>query len=295
MKSVIYTPTVTIFDDEQNIDLKANARLLEYLCEFSLDGFVLFGSTGEFTAFDTEQKKKLIDLYLKISKYPLFVGTGSLNFKECVELSNYSIDNGAKGVLVVSPYYYAASQENLFDYYDKLAKMVHGNIFIYNYPARTGNDISSKTVLKLIERNTNIKGIKDTTPMVSHTKEIIEATKQHNFSVYSGFDDHFVDNIFAGGVGCISGLSNIAPDIWTKLVKSANNNDFINLKNCSSAINKLMQLYTLDANFSLIFKKLLNLNGLNLNENAIFPFNSLDEIKFEKAKMILEDARRLVK
>ncbi len=31
MKSVIYTPTVTIFDDEQNIDLKANARLLEYL------------------------------------------------------------------------------------------------------------------------------------------------------------------------------------------------------------------------------------------------------------------------
>ncbi|WP_419257928.1 hypothetical protein [Campylobacter fetus] len=56
-----------------------------------------------------------------------------------------------------------------------------------------------------------------------------------------------------------------------------------------------MQLYTLDANFSLIFKKLLNLNGLNLNENAIFPFNSLDEIKFEKAKMILEDARRLVK
>ncbi len=56
-----------------------------------------------------------------------------------------------------------------------------------------------------------------------------------------------------------------------------------------------MQLYTLDTNFSLIFKKLLNLNGLNLNENAIFPFNSLDEIKFEKAKMILEDARRLVK
>lgn len=294
MKSVIYTPTVTIFDEKQRLNYKANEEVIKYLINSGVNGLVPFGSTGEFTAFSLEDKKELVNLYLKNSSIPILVGTSSLVFSEVVELSNYSIKNGALGVLVVFPFYFGANQNNIFEFYDKLANSVDGDIYIYNYPARTGSDINVQTILNLIDKNKNIKGIKDTTAQIPHTKDIIKATKNYDFKVFSGFDDHFIDNVLAGGAGGICGLSNIVPKIWSNFVKATNDENFKDISKYSKVINKLMELYSLDANFSLIFKKLMNLNGLNLNEVAIFPFNSLEESKFKKAKEILKEALEII-
>ncbi len=293
MKSLILSPTVTLFDKEQKLDLQANERLVEYLENFALDGYVVFGSTGEFSAFSIEEKKCLIKLYLKKTKKPVFVGTTELNLAPLVELSNFAFKEGVAGVLVAPPFYFAASDENIFNFYSTLATKLKGDIYIYNYPARTGHNMSVSNTLRLIEKHKNIKGIKDTTQDIAHTKEIIKATSGADFSVFSGFDDHFVDNVFAGGAGCISGLSNIAADLWCNLTKAARDENFSALVKFTKALNKLMEIYSLEPNFSLIFKKLLNLKGLNFGEYAIFPYDGISEEKFQKAVEILNEAKRL--
>ncbi|CZE48351.1 dihydrodipicolinate synthase family protein [Campylobacter geochelonis] len=298
MKARIFTPTVTIFDDNQKLDLQANARVLDYLINSGIDGVLLLGSTGEFSAFSLEERKKLVEFCVKKvdGRVPVMAGVTSMDFNETLEMTKFVHSLGVKA-MVLMPYYFGANQKNIFDYYDAVAKKTDGDIYIYNYPGRTTCEIEAATLLNLALQNPNLKGIKDTVGNVSHTKELIKALKPkvEGFEIYSGFDDHFIDNVTAGGAGCISGLSNIAPVIWSGFVKAYNENDLTNLAKYAKAINKLMEIYALDINFSLIFKKLMNLEGLEINERAIFPYNFLADGLFEKAREILASAKEIIK
>lgn len=288
MKAKIITPTVTIFDDKGNIDIEGNKLLIKHLIDKGVDGAVPLGSSGEFTAISLDEKKKLIKLYVDESKgrLDLIPGTNSLNFDECVDLSNYAISLGVKGVLILPPFYYGISQEEAFHYFDVLAQRVKGDIYIYNFPARTGFDMSADTTFNLAKKHKNIKGMKDSTANLSHTKEVILKVKdlRDDFEVYSGYDDHFVPNVIAGGNGCIAAISNFEPKLWSDWVAAINDGSFHDVKAIGNIIDRLMPLYSVEMNFSHIFKKFLIDDGLNISEYTIFPFEDLDNKDYEFAK-----------
>lgn len=288
MKAKIITPTVTIFDDKGNIDIEGNKLLIKHLIDKGVDGAVPLGSSGEFTAISLDEKKKLIKLYVDESKerLDLIPGTNSLNFDECVDLSNYAISLGVKGVLILPPFYYGISQEEAFHYFDVLAQRVKGDIYIYNFPARTGFDMSADTTFSLAKKHKNIKGMKDSTANLSHTKEVILKVKdlRDDFEVYSGYDDHFVPNVIAGGNGCIAAISNFEPKLWSDWVAAINDGSFHDVKAIGNIIDRLMPLYSVEMNFSHIFKKFLIDDGLNISEYTIFPFEDLDNKDYEFAK-----------
>lgn len=100
-------------------------------------------------------------------------GTGSLNFEDTVALSNEVNEMGYEGAMVIGPCYYALDQEKIFVYYDTLAKSIKGNLYIYNFPARSGHSIAPETLKKLVENNTNIKGLKDSVSEPNHTNELM--------------------------------------------------------------------------------------------------------------------------
>lgn len=288
MKAKIITPTVTIFDDKGNIDIEGNKLLIKHLIDNGVDGAVPLGSSGEFTAISLDEKKKLIKLYVDESKgrLNLIPGTNSLNFDECVDLSNYAISLGVKGVLILPPFYYGISQEEVFHYFDVLAQRVKGDIYIYNFPARTGFDMSADTTFSLAKKHKNIKGMKDSTANLTHTKEVILKVKdlRDDFEVYSGYDDHFVPNVIAGGNGCIAAISNFEPKLWSDWVAAINDGSFHDVKAIGNIIDRLMPLYSVEMNFSHIFKKFLIDDGLNISEYTIFPFEDLDNKDYEFAK-----------
>lgn len=288
MKAKIITPTVTIFDDKGNIDIEGNKLLIKHLIDNGVDGAVPLGSSGEFTAISLDEKKKLIKLYVDESKgrLDLIPGTNSLNFDECVDLSNYAISLGVKGVLILPPFYYGISQAEVFHYFDVLAQRVKGDIYIYNFPARTGFDMSADTTFSLAKKHKNIKGMKDSTANLSHTKEVILKVKdlRDDFEVYSGYDDHFVPNVIAGGNGCIAAISNFEPKLWSDWVAAINEGSFHDVKAIGNIIDRLMPLYSVEMNFSHIFKKFLIDDGLNISEYTIFPFEELSDKDYEFAK-----------
>ena len=55
-----------------------------------------------------------------------------MEFEECVEFSNFALDAGADGVMVISPYYFNLSDRAVEKFYDSLADRVHGPGVLYN-------------------------------------------------------------------------------------------------------------------------------------------------------------------
>ena len=196
------TPVVTVFDEKEKPDYEGNKKVIDFLIEGGVDGILVLGSSGEFTRLTKQQKHDFFKFYAGYTagRTKLYAGTGSLNFEDTVALSNEVNEMGYEGAMVIGPCYYALDQEKIFVYYDTLAKSIKGNLYIYNFPARSGHSIAPETLKKLVENNTNIKGLKDSVSEPNHTNELMLAVEGHEFEMFSGFDDQFLYNLTSGGV-----------------------------------------------------------------------------------------------
>ena len=271
MKKAEYlTPVVTIFDRVGNIDQRGNEMVYDFLIKGGVDGIVVMGSTGEFFAMSMEQKKRLIDIavpYIK-GRVKCMIGTGCMSVRDTVELSNYACDAGADAVMIVCPFYFPLSDEDIEAYYDTILPQIRGNVFIYNYPGATGDDVTPEITLRLLHKHKNLVGYKDTIELFSHTRKLIEVTKEEypDFIIYSGYDENLVHIMLSGGNGCIGGLSNFAPKLCSEWCRAINEKNWEYMFDCQEKINGLMYIYSSKTPFPQIAKKALNLQGVPVSE-----------------------------
>lgn len=292
MKANWMTPVVTAFDEKGNIDHQANKNIYDYLIEGGMDGIVVMGSTGEFFSMTTKQKKELIQLAVEYidKRTRVIIGTGGMSVDETIELSNYAYDMGAEAVMVVSPYYFSLSRESIELFYDKVAEGTKANIYIYNFPDRTGYDITPEITLNLARKHKNIVGYKDTVTEMGHTRALINLVCKEfpEFEVYSGFDENFAHNVLSGGAGVIGGLSNFAPKVCAKWVKAYNEQDLEKMSEMQKVLNEMMAFYDIGNPFIPIVKKAMKLRGIEMEEYSTLPFIQANEEQTSKIIALLE-------
>ena len=291
------TPAVTALDENGHINTEANKRIYEHLIRGGMDGILIFGSIGEFFALPMEEKKNMVREAVAYIDHraTVYIGTNSMEFEECVEFSNFALDAGADGVMVISPYYFNLSDCAVEKFYDSLADRVHGPVLLYNFPARTGYDLKPEVILGLARRHKNIVGIKDTVGTMGHTRAIIQTVKSEfpEFLVCSGFDEFFAHNVLSGGDGCIAGLSNFAPEVAAGFAKAARDNDLEAMQTYQQKIDSLMAIYDVAEQFIPIIKKAMVLCGVEMDPACTVPLLTADENETEKVRQILKQAELL--
>lgn len=293
-KANFLTPVVTAFDENGNLDIQGNKNVWDHLIKGGVDGLVIMGSTGEFFSMTTEQKKELIKLVVEHvnKRTKVYIGTSCMTVEDTVELSNFAIETGADAVMIISPYYFALSNESVEFFYDKVAEAVKGDIYLYNFPDRTGHDLTPEVTLNLLRKHKNIVGFKDTVSEMGHTRKLMTTVLKEfpDFIVLSGFDENFVHNILCGGSGCIGGLSNLCPELFADWVKAINAKNMDEVARIQKIVDKLMDLYSIGTPFIPIMKKAMILHGVEMKEYCTKPFLPATEEQTEQIKAVMKDA-----
>ena len=82
-----YTPVVTAFDENGELDLQGNKNIYDHLIGGGIAGLLILGSSGEFYALNMEQKKTLIDMAVPYinKRAKVFFGTACDSMEETVE------------------------------------------------------------------------------------------------------------------------------------------------------------------------------------------------------------------
>ena len=278
MKAAYLTPAITLFHEDGTLDFENQAHLFNNLIEKGIDGILVEGSSSEFFAMPMDQRREMADFAIRQvdHRVKLIIGTSHMVANEIVNFSNYCLDAGADAVMILPPYYFHFGPEALLQYYDRLARQIHGPIYIYNFPDNTGYTIPAETVAKLAQLHSNIVGMKDTVSGMDHTRELIKTVKSRipNFEIYSGFDDNFAHNVLAGGDGCIGALSNVAPEICTAWVRAFRENDLEGISKGQQCIDRLMDLYAVRSPFLPVIKEAVRLRGIGSNSAGTFPMPS---------------------
>lgn len=293
MKAAYLTPAITLFREDGTLDFESQAHLFNNLIEKGIDGILVEGSSSEFFAMPMDQRREMADFAIRQvdHRVKLIIGTSHMVASEIVNFSNYCLDAGADAVMILPPYYFHFGPEALLQYYDRLARQIHGPIYIYNFPDNTGYTIPAETVAKLAQLHSNIVGMKDTVSGMDHTRELIKTVKSRipDFEIYSGFDDNFAHNVLAGGDGCIGALSNVAPEICTAWVRAFRENDLEGISKGQQCIDRLMDLYAVRSPFLPVIKEAVRLRGIGSNSAGTFPMPSAT---VEDSARILELFRR---
>ena len=214
MKKILFqgcgTAIATPFN-EQGVDLKEFAKLIEEQIKQEVDAIIVCGTTGESATMTEEERIKTIECAVKTSngRVPIIAGTGSNNTKAVIEMNKKVEKLGVDGLLIVTPYYNKTTQKGLIEHYKAIAQNTTLPIILYNVPSRTGVNIMPQTCLEL-SKIENIVAIKEASGNISQIAEIANLCRE-NLSIYSGNDDQIVPILSLGGKGVISVLSNIKP------------------------------------------------------------------------------------
>ena len=268
MKKIIFkgcgTAIITPFTNE-GINFTEFEKLIETQIAKGADSIIVCGTTGESATLSLEERKAAIQFVTRIvdKRIPVIAGTGANCTKSAIEMTIFAESVGVDAVLVVTPYYNKTTQSGLIAHFTAIANSTSLPIIMYNVPSRTGLNILPSTCLEL-SKIENIVAIKEASGNLSQVAEIA-ALCRDNLHIYSGNDDQILPILSLGGLGVISVLSNIVPDVVHKMTE-----DFFNGNIMDST---KAQLDTLELTNSLFcevnpipVKAALNMIGYNVGE-----------------------------
>lgn len=277
-------PILTSINEDGTVNYEEMHALYDQILGGGIDGVLVGGSSGEFYAFTYQEiQMMIVDAVKHINHQGIVLaGTGRMTKSETVSLSNVAIDAGADAVIIVGPYYSACNKEDVFNYYDDVMSQIHGNIFLYNYADRTGYDVSTDTILRLLAKHKNFIGVKDTHPVLRHTQSYIQEIKSKypDFQVFTGYDNNCIPSVISGGNGCIGALSNVYPQLCHQVAESLRHEDLQKIKTMQREIDKRMKLYELYTPFMPLMKWAMKELNKPMQENCKEPLTPLtDEVK----------------
>ncbi|GGN85703.1 MULTISPECIES: 4-hydroxy-tetrahydrodipicolinate synthase [Haloarcula] len=224
----VYPAMCTPFNDDEDrsIDfetLRADAQRLEAA---GVDGLVPVGSTGESATMTHDEHVEVVEAVIDaVDDVPVIAGTGSNNTREALSLSQRAADAGADALLLISPYYNKPEQQGLIDHYTTIADEVDCPQIVYNVPSRTGRNIEPDTAVELASHE-NIRAFKAASGDMNQISEIIERTRDEEFTVLSGDDGMTLPILAVGGHGCISVSANVEPERTCAMVGAALAEDY---------------------------------------------------------------------
>ena len=212
---------ITPFTEKNEVNYEELGRIIDDQITRGTDAIIICGTTGEASTLTHKEHLDTIRFAVKhtAGRIPVIAGTGSNCTDTAIYLSTEAEKAGADGLLVVTPYYNKATQKGLIEHFTAGAERVSLPIILYNVPSRTGCNILPETAVQLAKTVPNIVGIKEASGNISQVAKLA-ALADGCMDIYSGNDDQVVPLLALGGVGVISVLSNVAPEMTHRMVAS---------------------------------------------------------------------------
>ncbi len=214
MNKGCYTALATPMQSDQQVDWQAWQDLYDWQISH-VDGLVLLGSTAEAMTLGNEEAERMLAYIQEGVSKPVIVGIGDASTQRVIEKAERFALFHHHAYLVVVPYYLRPTQAGLLSHFSHVADHVAKPVILYNVPSRTACQLDVNTVIELA-KHPNIIGLKDADADPRRCQQIRQGVPA-DFLLWSGDDSGTQQYIASGGDGVISVVSNVQPQMMSKL------------------------------------------------------------------------------
>jgi 4-hydroxy-tetrahydrodipicolinate synthase len=217
----IFVPNITPFTKSGGLDTESLKKCVRFWLEGGISGLVPCGSNGEAPYLSRQERKKVIETVVNEAngKVTVLAGTGGMSTQETIALTKDAADVGADAALVVTPFYYKLSTEELFQHYRCVSEAVDLPIVVYYVPKFTGISLEPVFMHRLAVEDKKVIGVKDSSGNLGAITETVRLTGER-FSVLAGTADTVLPTLFAGGKGAVVAVANVFPALCSQLYQS---------------------------------------------------------------------------
>src|SRR6516225_8088624 len=172
-----YTVTITPFSEGgKKIDLPAWKRFVDRQIRTGVPGIIILGTTGEFLTVSDEERRMFVEATVRHVRGRMHVLVGTMNAytPNAVHYSQEAERLGADGLMIIPPYYYTPTEDEIFGYYKAICDKISIPIMLYNNPFTSNVDMSAKLVGRLTRSFEQIRYIKEASQDTARVYDIIE-------------------------------------------------------------------------------------------------------------------------
>lgn len=218
--SGIFTPNLVPLDASGNINESELRRYVDWLIERGVHGLYPNGSTGEFTRFTVEERRRIVEIIADqtAGRVPILAGAAEANVKETLRACEDYHRMGVRAVAIVAPFYYKLSPESVYQYFKEIGDNTPVDVTLYNIPM-FASPIDVPTVQRLSEDCERIVAIKDSSGEIPHMIRMMQAVRPNrpDFSFLTGWDAALMPMLLVGCDGGTNASSGVVPELTRKL------------------------------------------------------------------------------
>jgi 4-hydroxy-tetrahydrodipicolinate synthase len=216
----VVASSVTPFKRDGEIDFAAFKPHLDWLIAEGVAGISPLGSSGEFFAMESDDRKRVVEAQLEAiaGRVPTMVGSHHYSTRIAIDLSKHAEQAGADALLVVPPYYGLPTVAGVMDHYRRIAESVSIPVVLYHNHTGTNVDLGTEQLRTLFEEGA-IAGVKMSNMQPDRIVELLQCNLP-DATIYAGIDYVAFEGLAHGAHGWISALPSLTPRIACEIYES---------------------------------------------------------------------------
>jgi 2-dehydro-3-deoxy-D-pentonate aldolase len=216
----IFTPNLVPQDDSGEINEPELRRYVDWLIARGVHGLYPNGSTGEFTRFRADERRRITEIIADQTKgrVPILAGAAEANVRETLAACEHYARLGVRAVAIVAPFYYKLSPASVYAYFREIGRNTPVDVTLYNIPM-FASPIDVPTVQRLSEECERIVAIKDSSGDIPHMIRMIKSVRPNrpDFAFLTGWDAALMPMLLVGCDGGTNASSGVVPELTRKL------------------------------------------------------------------------------
>lgn len=207
----IYIPMITPFNKDESINFNGIKECTDFLIENGVTGLIPAGSSGEMIALTPEEQMAVNEAAVKAAdgRVKVVCSTGAYRTNDVVRMSIAAEAAGADGVMVVTPWYMAANENELLKHYETLRKAINIPVMVYHNPYYSTCLMTDEFMAKLYNEGF-IDAVKERQADVYRQQDLRYLTDD-GFAIFYGFDVCPVETCSCWSDGWVCGTGNLFP------------------------------------------------------------------------------------
>lgn len=263
----IFTPNLVPYESSGGINESELRRYVDWLIDRGVHGLYPNGSTGEFTRFTPEERRRIVSIIADQARgrVPILAGAAEANVRETLSACEYYAELGIRAVAIVAPFYYKLSPASVYAYFSEIGRNTPIDVTLYNIPM-FASPIDVPTIQRLSEECERIVAIKDSSGDIPHMIRMIQAVRPNrpDFSFLTGWDAALMPMLLIGCDGGTNASSGVVPELTRKLYDRTLSADLEEARKIQYDLVRLFDTMIYSAEFPEGFRAAVELRGFSM-------------------------------
>ncbi len=232
---------VTPFTPERKLIPGAVRALMDFELSRGVRGFYINGSTGEGPVLSRSLRMAMTDAAVEAAagRGVVIDHVGAPDFEDALALAENARNSGVDAVSSLVPnFYYANTEDEIVDYYKRIAAAAEKPLLVYATPMITGD------VVALMSRLLQIDGVIGCkfTRYNYYEMSLVKMLDHGNVNVINGPDEMLLAGLSMGADGGIGSTYNIMPERFAALYDAFRAGDLRKAREIQYGINRVIRV-----------------------------------------------------